>query len=295
MDLRHLRSFLVLAETLNFSRAAERLNMTQPPLSRQIAALEKRLGTPLFWRHSRSVVLTPAGEQFRNDISRLFADLDRAVKSARAAAEGERGELTVAFTMYAAWNVLPEMVARFSDSFPEVALSLNETLPRDLHDALIQGVADVGISFPLRFDHTLRYHPLFQEPLCAVLPQTHRLANSAVVSVGELAADGFITFPSATAPALHEAVMACCRKYDFEPTIKVEAHLQQTIVNLVAKGLGVALVPDSMRRMQLEGAAFLPLEDSPLVEQGVYWNENNPNPCLMRFIEDAIQAGLADR
>ena len=155
MDLKHLRSFLVLAETLNFSRAAQRLNITQPPLSRQIATLEESIGTPLFWRHSRSVVLTPAGEQFRQDISRLIGDLDFAVESARLAAYGGRGKLTLAFTMYAAWNVLPDMVARFSAEYPDVSLSLSGALPRDLHDSLIQGLADVGLSFPFRFDHTL--------------------------------------------------------------------------------------------------------------------------------------------
>ncbi|WP_165855798.1 LysR family transcriptional regulator [Marinobacter sp. JSM 1782161] len=289
MDLRQLRSFLVLAETLNFRRAAERLNMTQPPLSRQIAALEADLGTPLFRRHSRAVELTPAGDQFRRDVGRLLGDLDVAVTSARAAALGERGTLTIAFTMYAAWNTLPEMVAAFSETHPDVSLNLNETLPRDLHEALIQGTADVGISFPLRFAHTLKYRPLFREPLCAVLPETHRLAGARQVSVGDLASDPFITFPSRTAPALHEAVTACCRLYDFDPSIRVETHLQQTIVNLVAQGLGVALVPDSMRRMQLRGAVFLPLEESSDVEQGVYWNDANPNPCLPRFI-DSLRA-----
>ncbi|KAA1173980.1 LysR family transcriptional regulator [Marinobacter salinexigens] len=285
MDLKHLRSFLVLAETLNFSRAAQRLNITQPPLSRQIATLEESIGTPLFWRHSRSVVLTPAGEQFRQDISRLIGDLDFAVESARLAAYGGRGKLTLAFTMYAAWNVLPDMVARFSAEYPDVSLSLSETLPRDLHDSLIQGLADVGLSFPFRFDHTLQYKPVFREPLCAVLPASHRLSSQTSVSAGDLAQDAFITFPKTTAPALHEAVTNCCESYGFKPAIKVETQLQQTIVNLVANGLGVALVPDSMRKLRLEGAAFLSLKDSPVIEQGLYWNEHNPNPCVQRFIE----------
>ncbi|KEF32455.1 Transcriptional regulator, LysR family [Marinobacter nitratireducens] len=285
MDLRHLRSFLMLAETLNFSRAAQRLNMTQPPLSRQIAALEASVGTALFWRHSRSVVLTPAGEQFRKDISRVIGDLDFAVEAARSAAYGERGKLTLAFTMYAAWNVLPELVATFSHDYPEVTLSLSETLPRDLHDLLIQGEADIGLSFPLRFEHTLQYKPVFREALCAVVPANHLLAGKGVISAGDLARDEFITFPKSTAPALHEAVTTCCESYGFEPAIKVETQLQQTIVNLVAKGLGVALVPDSMRKLQLEGAVFVSLADSPVIEQGLYWNEHNPNPCVQRFIE----------
>ena len=285
MTLQQLRSFIALAETLNFSRAAEQLNMTQPPLSRQILALEDSVGTPLFWRHSRSVALTPAGVQFQRDISRLLTDLERAGASARAAAQGEQGELRIAFTMYAAWNLLPELVSRFAEHYPDVRLRLEETLPRDLQQALLSGAVDAGLGFPLPVRHSLGYQSLYEDKLCAVLPANHRLAGKRKVDVAELAEDPFICFPGSTAPALHEAVMQCCHSAGFQPEIRVETHLQQTIVNLVASGLGVALVPASMARMQLDGSVFIALRQPSRIEQGLYWNPDNPNPCLQRLLD----------
>lgn len=285
MNIRQLRSFIVLAETLHFGRAAEQLNMTQPPLSRQIAALEADVGATLFERHSRAVKLTAAGDNFYHNIKRLLGELDFAVKSAAAVAKGERGQLSVAFTMYSAWGVLPAVVSAYSRRYPEVSLKLNETLPPDLPEALMTGNADVGISFPLPHSQPLTSRPLFREPLCAVVPSQHWLAEKATISVAELANERFVTFPETTAPALHDAVMRCCRQGGFEPKVKVETHLQQTIVNLVAEGIGVALVPASMRRLQLPGAVFLSLTQKAYVELHVYWNERSANPCLPRFID----------
>lgn len=287
MNIRQLHSFIALAETLHFGQAAQRMNMTQPPLSRQIAALEVSVGTELFSRHSRSVVLTPAGENFYRNIKQLLGDLDFAVKSARATAQGTRGELQLGFTMYAAWSVLPQLVAGFSKRYPDVTLQLNETLPRDLQQALQTGELDIGISFPLRTANQLSYQILHREPLCAVLPEQHRLAQQTQISVAELASERFVSFPQTTAPALHEAVLACCHQYNFEPDIQLETHLQQTIVNLVAHGIGVALVPNSMRKMQLSGARFISLQESSFIEQGLYWNPRSANRSLGHFISCA--------
>lgn len=287
LDLRQLRYFVMLAETLHFGRAAERLHITQPPLSRQIAALEATLGTPLFVRHSRSVALTAAGSHFLAHARRLLADLELAVNSTQAAANVTHRELRLGFTMYAAWNVLPGLVRAYGDACPDDALLLDETLPRDLQQALMSGRIDIGISFPLLVGDALHYRPLLREALCVVLPERHVLAASARVPVAALSRESFVTFPATTAPALHEAVMACCRAARFEPRIRLEAHLQQTIVNLVAAGLGVALVPDSMRRMRLPGAVFRPLSESPIVEQGLYWNARNDNPALRDMLEIA--------
>ncbi|WP_069862613.1 LysR substrate-binding domain-containing protein [Pseudomonas citronellolis] len=287
IELRQLRYFLALAEHLHFGRAAEALHLTQPPLSRQIAALEAELGTPLFARHSRSVELTAAGREFQQHCKSLLAGLDLAVRSAQASARGERGELRLSFTMVAAWTLLPTLLKRYSDAYPQVKVVLNEVLPRDLGPALEAGEADVALTFPARGNGQLQYRTLLREPLCAVLPSAHPLATSAQVAAGALAGESFISFPHSTAPALHEAVMQCCRNSGFEPRIQLEPHLQQTIVNLVAEGLGVALVPDSMRKMQLPGAAFVALEASPLVDYGVAWSPHNDNPCLGAFLRCA--------
>lgn len=284
IDLRQLRCFKVLGETLHFGQAAALLHISQPPLSRHIAALEKNLGVQLLARNSRSVRLTPAGRRFHAQAAALLAALDRAVHDAQATARGERGQLRLGFTMLAAWNVLPALLKAYGEVRPEVDVALAETVPRDIAAALAGGDSDLGITFPGRLPAGLCYRPLHSEPLCAVLPAGHRLAEFAAVPVGELAGESFVTFPQATAPALHEVVTACCRAHGFAPSVRLETDLQQTIVNLVAAGLGVSLVPDSMRRMQLPGAVFRPLAASPRVELGLAWRADNDNPCLAGFL-----------
>lgn len=292
IDFRQLRYFLALTEHLHFGRAAEALHITQPPLSRQIAALEEELGTPLFARHSRSVELTAAGRDFQQHARALLSGLDLAVRAARATARGERGELRIGFTMLAAWTLLPRLLKTFTDGHPEVKLVLNEVLPRDLGPALDNGEVDVALTFPEREPGQRLYRTLQREPLCAVLPADHPLAQTAELDVAKLAGEPFITFPPATAPALHESVMDCCRQHGFAPSVRMETHLQQTIVNLVAEGLGVSLVPDSMRRMQLPGVAFRAIADSPQVEYGAAWSPHNDNPCLAAFLRSvgAVEA-----
>jgi len=284
IELRQLRYFMALAEHLHFGKAAESLHITQPPLSRQIAALEADLGVVLFSRHSRSVELTAAGRDFHRHAKTALAGLDLAIRSARASARGERGELRVSFTMVAAWILLPELLKAYSDAYPEVSLVLDEVLPRDLGPALEHGEADVALTFPSSGSTSLCYLALRREPLCAVLPASHALAATAEFSIAALADEPFITFPRQTAPALHEAVMSCCRCAGFEPKIRLETHLQQTIVNLVAEGLGVSVVPSAMRKMQMPGVVFRTIEHSPPVEYGVVWSPRNENPCLNTFL-----------
>ncbi|KAF1054590.1 MAG: HTH-type transcriptional regulator GltC [Stenotrophomonas maltophilia] len=284
IDVRQLRYFLALAEHLHFGRAAEALHITQPPLSRQIAALEETLGTQLFARHSRAVELTASGREFQQHCRNLLAGLDLAVRSAQASARGERGELRLSFTMVAAWTLLPTLLKRYRDAYPQVKVVLNEVLPRDLGPALEAGEADVALTFPTADGSPLLYRSLLEEPLCAVLPAGHHLAQGRRLDVAALAGEDFISFPPSTAPALHRAVMQSCAEHGFEPRVRLEPHLQQTIVNLVAEGLGVALVPDSMRKMQLPGAVFRPLRRSPLVDYGVAWSAHNHNPCLAAFL-----------
>jgi len=286
IDLRQLRYFVTLADTLHFGRAATLLHISQPPLSRQIAALEDELGVMLLKRSTRLVELTAAGRHFHEQAKRILAGIDVAVRSTQAVERGELGVLRVGFTMAAAWSVLPPLIKRYSDAFPQADVQLSEVVPRELNDALMSGNVDVGIAFPWQRPPELEYLAIHREPLCAVVPSGHRLARLGhEITVGDLADEAFITFPATTAPALHELVIGCCRDHGFEPRIRLETHLQQTIVNLVAEGLGVSLVPQSMSKMLLAGAEFRPVSDTPMVEQGVIWAADNDNPCLARFLD----------
>lgn len=291
IDLRQLRYFVTLADTLHFGRAAAQLHISQPPLSRQIAALEKALGVELLARTSRHVALTPAGRHFHEHAARLFQSLDAAVNSTRAVARGELGQLHVGFTMSAAWNVMPPLTRIFGETHADVRLQLSEVLPGELGEFLLSGTIDAGIAFSWQRAEGLEYLPIHREPLCAVMPARHRLALQAVVDVADLAADAFITVPAPAAPALYELVTGCCRDHGFEPQIRLQTRLQQTIVNLVAEGLGVSLVPQSMAKIRLDGAVFRPISRPRMVEQGVLWASGNANPCLPPFL--ACASGFA--
>lgn len=295
IDFRQLRYFVALADTLHFGRAASLLHISQPPLSRQILALEEALGVALFKRSTRQVELTAAGRHFHEQAARIIEALNAAVRSTQAMERGERGVLRVGFTMSAAWSILPPLVKAYGDAYPEADVQLSEVLPRELNDALISGTVDIGIAFPWQRPPGLEYRPVFAEPLCAVLPAGHRLAQGGEIAVGDLAGEPFVTFPAATAPALHELVIGCCREHGFEPRIRLETHLQQTIVNLVAEGLGVSLVPQSMSKMQLPGAVFRPVSKTRMVEQGVIWGAGNDNPCLARFLDCVREFVEGDR
>ncbi len=295
IDLRQLRYFVTLADTLHFGRAAAQLHISQPPLSRQIAALEESIGVELVARNSRHVALTPAGRHFHEQAVRLFQSIEAAVNSTRAVARGERGVLHVGFTMSAAWNVMPPLTRIFGESHADVRLQLTEVLPSELGESLLSGVIDVGIAFSWQRADGLEYMPIHTEPLCAVLPKNHRLARQEVIDVVELAGEPFVTVPVAAAPALFELVMGCCRDHGFEPHIRLQTLLQQTIVNLVAEGLGVSLVPQSMGKIRLEGAVFRPVGRPRIVEQGVIWAARNSNPCLTPFLNCAKVFGAERR
>lgn len=284
IELRQIRHFLALCEYLHFGKAAESLHLTQPSLSRSIATLESELGAPLFARHSRSVLLTAAGKEFQSRSREVIAGLESAVRHTKATAQGARGILRVSFTSLAAWTVLPSIMKRYMGEYPLVDLMLNEVLPKDLPAAVQHGDADVALTFRMQATDSLNYRALHHEPLCAVIPSNHPLANIDILDLGQLQDYSFITFPRATAPVLYDAVIECCNAAGLQPVIRVRTHLQQTIVNLVAEGLGVSVVPTSMRKLQLPGAVFKDLIDSPQVEYGMVWKNGNDNPCLSTFL-----------
>ena len=291
IDIRPLRYFLAVADTLHFGRAAERLHVTQPPLSRQIAALERALGVALFERDSRHVRLTPAGQRFRDDARAVLLSLQQACQAARQIDAGEQGELKVGFMMHAAHSSVPPLARRFMAACPQVQLRLREALPVALLDGVLSGELDAGIGFAPASRRGLEMQPLLQEPLCVVVPLGHRLARRRQVAVAALADEGLITAPAEVVPTLREAIDACFQAAGLEPRIRLEVQLQQSIVSLVAEGLGSALVPASLRRLGVPGVAFVALKEAPQVQQVLFWRSGNRNPALQR-LRDCITREL---
>ncbi len=288
IDLRTLRYFLAVAETRHFGRAAERLNLTQPPLSRAIAGLERDLGVALFERHPREVRLTRAGEQLRRDTGLVLDAAETATRNARLAARGEMGEVRLGFMMHATHTVVPELARRFRDRHPAIELRLRETLPNRLVEDVAAGRVDAGILFPIAPLPGIETRTLFSDRLCAALPADHPLARHPVVTRDDLRGVPLIVVPFETAPALRTAVEAYCGAVGVRPDIAMEVQLQQTIVSLVAEDLGVGLVPGSMMKLAMPGVVYRPLDDAPGIDHIIAWRTDSGNLALRRFLETAL-------
>jgi DNA-binding transcriptional LysR family regulator len=272
LDIKPLRYFVALAETRHFGRAAARLNLSQPPLSRQLASLEEDLGVTLVRRTSRTVELTAAGERFYADAVAILAATEQAVRNARAADGGEAGTLAVGFTMCAAYSVVPGYARAYGAAYPAVALHLREVVSNDLQAQLLAGRIDAAVMFPTVSHPDLRRRTVVREPLYVALARNHRLARARRLNVAKLAGEPFVVAAREVAPGLHDAIMDHCRQGGFEPDVRLEVHLQQTLLSLVNEGVGVALVPASMRKAQMEGVVMRPLVDAPLIELVLAWS-----------------------
>jgi DNA-binding transcriptional LysR family regulator len=284
IDIRQMRYFVTLAETLHFGRAAERLHITQPPLSRQITALEKDLGVKLLERHSRRAKLTRAGQQFLDDARAALVAFDQACRNAKLIDKGEVGELSIGFMMHAAYTVLPGLTRRFMAAYPNVDVKLREIVPHELVAKTVSGRFDVALTFSPGTIRGLETRPIYREKLCLAVPQNHALAKRATVDAPHLKGEPLIVIPTDVSPGLRQAIFDYCRAAGFSPTIRLETQFQQTIVSLVSESLGVAIVPESMRRLGFPGVVFKALRKAPEVEHVIAWRSDNLNPTLKRFL-----------
>ncbi|MFT8777030.1 MAG: LysR substrate-binding domain-containing protein [Gluconacetobacter liquefaciens] len=286
IDIRQMRYFVVLAETLHFGRAAERLHLSQPPLSRQIAALEKELGVRLLERNSRHATLTRAGQRFRDDSKAVLAAFDQACANAQLAERGQLGELSIGFMMYATYTVIPSLVRRYVAHYPMVHTRLREVIPGSLAADILAGRFDAGIMFDPGFIRGLQTSAILSEPLCLAVPADHPLALRPLIEARDLEDEPLLAAPVEVSSMLREAIIRYCRSGGFEPIIRLETQYQHTIVNLVAEGLGVALVPDGIRKAGGSGVVFCDLDNPPIVNHVVAWRPGNLNPALTPFLAE---------
>lgn len=287
MELRHLRYFVAVAEERHFGRAAERLHMAQPPLSQQIRQLEGELGTRLFARTTRKVDLTPAGELLLARARQLLADVDRTVLDAQRAERGEIGRLAVGFTGSATYELLPSIARALSDELPDIELELHgEMLTPAQVEGLLSGTLDVALLRPPVHSLDLTTLIIRREPLVAVVPSEHRLANARGIELIELAEDSFITYPSHDRSVVHEAVENACRKAGFSAKVVQEVGETSTLVSFVAAGLGVALVPASVQHLHIDGAVYCPLvKTTEMVALAAVSRTDESNPVVHRFVD----------
>lgn len=285
MELKHLRSFVAVAEERHFGRAAERLHIAQPPLSRQIRRLEAELGEPVLYRTTRSVELSPAGEVLLERGREILAAVDSALADARRAARGQYGRLGIGFTGSSTYAMLPALAAALRAELPGVVLDLRGELLTPAQVArLLDGSLDVGFLRPPVNERGLSTEVLRSEPLVAVLPEGHALAASESVPLELLGDEPFVTYPFRS--VVHDAVEDACARHGFQPTAAHEVAETATLVSFVAAGLGVSLVPASVRTMTVRGAVYRPLTEDPTrVELAVAWRRDDERPLLRRALE----------
>jgi DNA-binding transcriptional LysR family regulator len=289
MELRQLRYFVAVAETLNFGRAAASLHISQPPLSRQIKAFETELGTPLFARTTRGVRLSAAGTALLTEARRLLREADAISAGAHALGRGEIGSVRLGFISTASYNVLPRVLPEFHRRRPGVRLHLQEATSDAQAAMLRDDELDVGLVVPPLFEVTCAYKPLLREPLIAALPARRRWPRR--IALATLANEPFILFPRKAGVGLYDLIVGFCRDAGFTPRIEQEAIQMPTIVSLVAAGMGVALVPASLRHMRRTGVVYRPLsETSPLMEVGLAWRNGAIEPAVAAFVNHALAA-----
>lgn len=268
MDLRQLRYFVALADTLNFHRAAERLNISQPPLTVAIRKLEDEFGTRLFVRESRGVRLTDAGLAA---LPAARATLEQAMlvrEAARDGRDGERGSISIGFVGSAISAALPRIIPAFRARYPKVELRLEEMTSVAIADALALRQLDVGlVRLPLMQPGDLAISLFEHDHLVVALLDRHRLARHDTVKLADLASEALVLH--APVSVLRSVVALACQRAGFSPRIAQEATQVQTILSLVQSGLGIALVPAGMARIAPEGVRLLPLADPIPIEMGV--------------------------
>jgi DNA-binding transcriptional LysR family regulator len=294
MELRHLRYFVAVAEERHFGRAAARLHIAQPPLSQQIRRLEDELGATLLYRTTRSVELAPAGEVLLVRAREILAAVDGATEDARRAARGEFGRLAVGFTGSATYALLPSVAAALRSALPGVMLDLRgEMLTPAQVEGLLDGMLDLGLLRPPVRERELAVEVVRSEPLVAVLPEAHALAATDAVPLEELAGEPFVVYPSHFRSVVHDAVEETCAAHGFHPRVALEVSETATLVSFVAAGLGVSLVPESVRHMTVHGAVYRPLaREAAAVELAVAWRREDTTPVLERAL-DVVRADLA--
>lgn len=261
MELRHLRYFLAIVAERHFTRAAKKLGIAQPPLSQQIRQLEDEVGTRLFTRTARGVTLTAAGEAFLPHAEAALREVERARTAARRVSHGDLGTIRIGFTSAASLNPLvPAAISAFRTAYPDVELRLVVHATTPLLAQLSQDMIDVAFVRPTSTEReSLRAIPLPDERLWIALPTGHALATRKRLRLGDLRNEPFILYPRANGSLLYDSIIAACQKAGFSPRVVQEAPQMASMVSLVAAGVGVTLVPESVCQLRPAGVRYLPI------------------------------------
>lgn len=290
MELRQIRSFLSIAETLHFGRSADLIHLSQPALSLQIRALEEEIGVKLLERDRRKTTLTAAGAAFRDDATAALLRVEQAVRSAQMAAAGKLGLLRIGFISTAGNEMVPDIVRGFRESNPQVEFSLRNILTTGQIQMLDTGSLDIGfLRLPIGEHPELEVVAIHQEPFVVVLPRSHKLAKRRKVRLRELSDEDFVMYERAYAPGFHDLLFGMLRNAGIVPNISQTAGQMPTLISLVGAGMGISILPASTVRHS--GASVIACEIAdpiPMSEIGIAINRGNRTAIIENFRSYAL-------
>lgn len=296
IELRHIRYFVAVAEDLHFGRAANRLGISQPPLSQQILALEREIGARLFDRSNRRVELTGAGKLFLKEATEILAKVDNAAALAERMHRGQAGELRVGFFGSAPFvEDFQRLLFDFLKMHPKVNLLLQEMPTYQQIDAILQGSLDLGFVRPLQPKvKSIQSIELCRERLMAVVRSDHPLASAGrAIPLRKLEGEPLVAYARAIGSGLHQKIVDLCRDAGFVPTVAQEANSTPTMMGLVAAGIGISILPASIKQLSFEGLSFIPLQE-PEAQTAVWlvkrWEDRSP---LVRHLFQAAKGKRA--
>ena len=286
MELRQLQYFLAVAEELSFIRAAERLQMAQPPLSRQIRQLEIELGVELFRRTKRRVELTQGGEAFVVEANQILTRVEQGIRITQRASRGEIGQLTLGFEGSSTYDVIPKSLKIYRDRFPQVDLAVFAMTTEEQIEALFKGDIELGFVVSPLNDNRLTIETILSESLVVALPENHPLVTQSEVEVEQLESEAFITFQRNRGCGIYDRTIAICQSAGFSPRVIQEADEMQVILGFVAAGLGISLLSASVENFHRPGVTYRKLHSStPKVSLALAWRKENLSVVRQNFIQ----------
>ncbi|MFB7917224.1 LysR substrate-binding domain-containing protein [Streptomyces sp. NPDC056061] len=286
MELRHLRYFVAVAETRHFGKAAEQLHMAQPPLSQAIRRLENELGVELLRRTTRQVSLTGAGEVFRTDAERILKAVDEAVERVGRFASGAEGVLRIGLTGSASYRQLPSLARLVKREMPQVILEVHTEMLTPAQEAgLIERRLDIGVLRPPIRQEGIAHRSLAAETLVVAVPERHWLAGADTVRVEQLRHEDFVMYGATLGSVVDDAVVRSCLAAGFYPKRAYEVTETSAALALVAAGLGIAVLPDSIRSAPREGVLCRDIEDALSIPLSLAWREDDESPLLRNLLE----------
>ena len=294
MELRHLRYFTAVVQWKGYREASRRLHVAQPAISQTVADLEQELGLKLFSRERRVARVTPEGEVFYAEAMRTLAQAELAISTAKRAAKGEIGRLSIGFLGSATYAFLPELVRTFKAQYRGVKLMLQELAPLEQEVAFDKGLIDIGFTRTLTAEQSKTFSSrcLYRDPMMAVLPRSRQVKTKRV-RISDLANESFVLFDREAAPGLFDTVTGMCNDAGFSPRVENEPNMMQTVLSLVEAEEGISIVPACVRNLRSDGVRFYRLHpDNVRVALVAAWKRESPSVVLSAFL-DLINANAS--